>query len=81
MTVTPGFYGSKFLPEVVDKISDFHKKYPDILIMADGGITPETAPALVRAGASALVLGSYIMKSQNVEEAIKNLKEAIDITL
>lgn len=77
MTVHPGFQGGEFVHEVVDKISAFHEEYPGIMIMADGGITPETAPKLVKAGASVLVCGSYIVKSQNVEAAIKVLGESI----
>lgn len=77
MTVHPGFQGAQFVTEVVDKIAEFHKKYPDIIIMADGGITPETAPALVKAGATELVAGSYIVKSENFEEAIKSLEASI----
>lgn len=75
MTVYPGFQGATFVAEVVDKISEFRKKYPDIMIMADGGITPETAPKLIGAGVSALVSGSYIVKSENIEQAIKNLNQ------
>ena len=74
MTIHPGFQGQQFLDEVVDKIAEFHKENPDILIMSDGSTTPETAPRLVKAGVSALVSGSYIVKSQNVEEAIGELK-------
>ena len=76
MTVHPGFQGGEFVSEVVDKISAFHSKYPDIMIMADGAITPETAPLLVKAGASELVAGSYIIKSDNIEKAVGRLKEA-----
>ena len=76
MTVHPGFQGGKFALEVVDKIASFHAKYPDIMIMADGGITPETVPALVGAGVSELVSGSYIIRSENFEEAINKLKES-----
>ena len=43
--------------------------------MADGGITPETAPKLVKANVSVLVSGSYIIKGQNVEQAIEDLKK------
>ena len=77
MTVHPGFQGGEFVKEVVDKIAVFHNKYPDIIIMADGGITPETAPGLIKAGVSVLVSGSYIIKSQNVEEAIAQLRTSI----
>lgn len=75
MTIHPGFQGQQFLDEIVDKISLFNKKYPDIIIMCDGGITLETASKLVKAGASVLVSGSYIIKSLDFEKAINDLKE------
>lgn len=76
MTVKPGFQGSLFATEVVDKIADFHSRYPDIIIMSDGGITPETAPMLSRAGVSELVSGSYIIKSPDIKTAIGKLQES-----
>jgi ribulose-phosphate 3-epimerase len=77
MTVHPGFQGGQFVEEVVDKIEAFHKAHPDIMIMCDGAINPETASKLVEAGASALVSGSYIIKSENIEKAIGELKNSI----
>ncbi len=77
MTVHPGFQGAGFVKEVVDKIAAFHMKYPDIMLMSDGGITPETAPGLVKAGVSELVAGSYIVKSESVEKAIEDLKKTV----
>ncbi len=79
MTVHPGFQGAEFVNEVVDKIASFHSKYPDIIIMCDGGITPETVPGLVKAGVSVLVSGSYIIKSPNTEKAINDLRSAVSI--
>ena len=35
---------------------------PNVLIEVDGGVTPETAPALVKAGADVLVAGSAVFK-------------------
>lgn len=60
MTVEPGFYGGTFLPEVIDKIIDFHFYYPDMRVIVDGGITPENAPRLIEAGATELVVGSHL---------------------
>ncbi|MDP3792546.1 MAG: ribulose-phosphate 3-epimerase [bacterium] len=77
MTIHPGFQSQQFLNEVVDKVAVFHNKYPDIIIMCDGGITPETAPKLVRAGASVLVSGSYIVKSEDVRKAIQELRNSL----
>jgi len=78
MTVHPGFQGGKFVNDVVDNISKFHKKYPGIIIMCDGGVNPEIAPGLIRAGASALVSGSYVVKSGDMEKAIQQLQEATE---
>lgn len=77
MTVEPGFYGGKFVESVVDKIKDFHFYYPDKPIEVDGGITPETAPRLIEAGATILVAGSYIWEARDKTEAINQLRRAI----
>ena len=74
MTVEPGFYGGKFVSTVVDKISDFHYSYPDKPIAVDGGVTPATWPALLEAGASTFVVGSYVFDSRNASKAIEELK-------
>lgn len=76
MTVEPGFYGGEFVESVLDKISDFHYFYPDKPIKVDGGVNPETAPKLVKAGASILIAGSYIWESKDIEMAINQLKAA-----
>lgn len=77
MTVEPGFYGSKFVEPVLDKISELRRLYPGLLISVDGGVTPETAPKLVKAGVNILISGSYIFKSMDIGEAINNLKNSI----
>jgi ribulose-phosphate 3-epimerase len=77
MTVEPGFYGSKFEESVLDKIRDFHYFYPDKPIEVDGAITPETAPKLIDAGVTLLVVGSYIWQNHDAGKAIENLKNLI----
>ncbi|PRH86502.1 ribulose-phosphate 3-epimerase [Labrys okinawensis] len=64
MTVNPGFGGQAFIPETLSKIAAIRARVGkrDIDIEVDGGITPETAPLVVRAGANALVAGSYVFK-------------------
>ncbi|QEN90653.1 ribulose-phosphate 3-epimerase [Labrys sp. KNU-23] len=64
MTVNPGFGGQAFIPETLSKIAAVRARVGkrDIDIEVDGGITPETAPLVVRAGANALVAGSYVFK-------------------
>jgi ribulose-phosphate 3-epimerase len=64
MSVNPGFGGQKFIPAAVDKISRLRAMAGGrpIDIEVDGGITPETAPQVVRAGANVLVAGSAVFK-------------------
>ena len=74
MTVHPGAQGNPFLPEVVDKISMFHEQHPEVHVIADGGINPDTGPRTAIAGAQTLVVGSYIFGSPSVQEAFDHLQ-------
>ena len=73
MTVEPGFGGQGFILECSDKISQIREINKDIIIQVDGGINDKTAKIAKEDGANCLVAGSYIYKSQNIEQAIKSL--------
>ena len=77
MTVHPGQQGASFTPEVLKKIKLFKAERPDLPVMVDGGITPTTAPSCVAAGASVLVSGSFIIKSGNIEDALRQLQASV----
>jgi ribulose-phosphate 3-epimerase len=64
MTVNPGFGGQSFIAAMIDKIRETRDLVSgrDIDIEVDGGITVETAPLVVKAGANALVTGSAVFK-------------------
>jgi ribulose-phosphate 3-epimerase len=64
MSVNPGFGGQTFIKSAVEKVSRIKAMVGDrpIDIEVDGGITPETAPLVVAAGANALVAGSAVFK-------------------
>ena len=78
MTVNPGFGGQAFIQPVVEKVARVKKMIGDrpIHIEIDGGVTPETAPLVVNAGADVLVAGSAIFKG-GTPEAYKANIEAI----
>ena len=78
MTVNPGFYGSPFLPEMLDKITELRNMKPDLDIEVDGGVTDKTISLVDKAGANMFVSGSYIMKVKNVEDSINSLKKLIE---
>ncbi len=69
MSVNPGFGGQKFIHAMVDKVARIKQMIGDrpIDIEVDGGVTPETAPLVARAGANALVAGSAVFKGGTPE--------------
>ena len=62
MSVNPGFGGQSFIHSQLRKIEAVRKMIDksgrDIRLEVDGGVTPETAPLCVAAGADVLVAGS-----------------------
>lgn len=82
MTVNPGFGGQKFIPEVLPKISDLRTRIKSLglhtEIQVDGGVTPELAGTIVKAGASVLVAGSAIFHAPDIAAAVKALRSACE---
>lgn len=78
MSVNPGFGGQKFIPNAIKKVADTKKlielKNSKALIEVDGGVNSENASLLVKAGADALVAGSFVFNSANPSETIAALK-------
>ncbi|HAC46912.1 MAG TPA: ribulose-phosphate 3-epimerase [Chloroflexi bacterium] len=60
MTVEPGFGGQKFIAHSPEKIRRLRAMAPDLEIEVDGGIDAQTAPLVVKAGATVLVAGSSV---------------------
>ena len=75
MSVNPGFGGQKFLTGAIEKLEKLRALAGGrpIDIEIDGGITPEVAADVVRAGASALVAGSAVFKDRTPESYRKNI--------
>ena len=64
MTVNPGFGGQSFIASQLRKIEAVRAMIDttgrDIVLEVDGGVSPETAPACIAAGATALVAGTAV---------------------
>ena len=79
MTVNPGFGGQSFIP-LLDKISEAKRMIEAtgraIDLEVDGGITVETAPKAIAAGANVLVAGTAVFKGgpSNYATAIAALR-------
>ena len=78
MTVNPGFGGQAFIKPMLAKISEIREmtRGRNIDIEVDGGITTETAPLVVKAGANVLVAGSAVFKSADYATNIKTIRNA-----
>jgi len=79
MTVNPGFGGQTFIESTLNKIvrlrAELDRRNLKAELEVDGGINTETAPRVVKAGATVLVAGAAIFNSQeSVKEAIRKLR-------
>jgi ribulose-phosphate 3-epimerase len=68
MSVDPGFGGQKFIDAVVPKIrelrAEIDRRGLSVDIEVDGGIAPDTAPAVIEAGATVLVAGTSVFHAK-----------------
>ena len=78
MSVNPGFGGQSFIENTYKKIVQLRdlidKSGSKALIEIDGGVNDQNMPKLVAAGADVLVAGSFVFRSDDPRETIKNLK-------
>ena len=83
MSVEPGWGGQRFMPEALERIRELRARLDamgraDAVIMVDGGVNAETAPAAVEAGAGYLVAGSAVFNEREpAADAIARLRAAI----
>jgi ribulose-phosphate 3-epimerase len=80
MTVNPGFGGQAFIPAVIEKVRQVKALIGNrsIDIEIDGGMTPETAPLVVGAGANVLVAGSAVFKGGTQMAYAQNIRALRD---
>ncbi|AWV33317.1 ribulose-phosphate 3-epimerase [Paenibacillus sp. FSL H7-0716] len=85
MTVNPGFGGQAFIPNTLRKITQIrewaNEVNPDLLIEVDGGVSEETAPLVVAAGADVLVAGNAVFGRSDRAAAIRGIREAAESAL
>lgn len=78
MTVVPGKGGQKLIPETIEKVKELKKyideKEIDIDIEVDGGINLENVEMLKEAGANIIVVGSFLVSSENKKEVVEKIK-------
>ncbi len=82
MSVNPGFGGQSFIPTSLKKIARARALIEavgrDIFLEVDGGISPDTAPAVVAQGADVLVAGNAIFGQPDPVKALRALRAAAE---
>ena len=86
MTVNPGFGGQDYLSSMEAKIAQvaamIEGSGQDIDLEVDGGISPDTAGPVARAGARVLVAGSALYKHEGgLKEAVAAIRSAAEEAL
>ncbi len=74
MSVQPGFGGQRFEPCALGKIREVRSRYPSLDIEVDGGINLENVGMVKDAGATVIVAGSAIAKSDDPPETILRMR-------
>jgi ribulose-phosphate 3-epimerase len=78
MSVNPGFGGQTFIPFVLDKLKAARKMIdaiaPHVLLEVDGGVKPDNAKALRKAGVDVFVAGSAIFGKRDYAKAITAMR-------
>ena len=78
MTVEPGFGGQKIMPDMMPKVEALRKRYPDLNIEVDGGLSEKTIDTAAEAGANVIVAGSAVFGAQDPADVIQKLRDAVD---
>jgi ribulose-phosphate 3-epimerase len=78
LTVHPGFYGAKFLPEVLDKVVELRARKPNLEIGVDGGIKEGNVAEVARMGVDYICVGSAILMQPDPAEAFHRLQSLAD---
>jgi ribulose-phosphate 3-epimerase len=76
MSIHPGLSGQAFMDDAPARIAELRSRLPDtVLVQVDGGISAESAPKAMAAGASLLVAGSAVFWKDDPAAAYRELTE------
>ena len=74
LTVNPGFYGSKFIPEALNKVGELRSAQPDVEIGVDGGIKESNIAEIAQVGVDVIYVGSAIFLQPEPGESFQRLQ-------
>lgn len=81
MSVNPGFGGQSFLPVALDKLRAIRQlideRGGEVRLEIDGGVKVDNIAEIAAAGADTFVSGSAIFGSDDYQQTINNMRQAI----
>ena len=78
MSVNPGWGGQSFIPATLHRLPRIRELAgPGVAVEVDGGVAPDTAAEVYRAGANILVAGSAIFGAPSPGDAYARLVEVV----
>lgn len=78
MTVHPGFGGQKFMASELPKVAALRKKYPELNIEVDGGLSVGTIDQAANAGANVIVAGSAVFGAKDPADVMAKLRDVVE---
>jgi ribulose-phosphate 3-epimerase len=75
LSVNPGYYGAKYIPEVLNKVRDLHFLKPNLLLSIDGGINEKNLLEVAASGLNDICVGSGIFRQPDPAAAFRKLTE------
>ena len=77
LSVNPGFYGSPFIAEVLEKIGECRSRFPSKVIGIDGGISLDNIQRVKSSGVDYACVGSRIFRHDDPRKGYNEFVEAI----
>ena len=74
LSVHPGFYGAKFIPEVLNKVREFRNTHPSMEIGIDGGIKESNITQIAQSDLDVIYVGSAVFLQPQPGESFRHLQ-------
>jgi len=81
LSVEPGYYGSPFIPRVLDKVKKIKDIKPELEIGIDGGIKEANIARVAASGVDSISVGSAIFLSKEPAESYKRLRKIAEAAI
>jgi pentose-5-phosphate-3-epimerase len=72
---TIGKQGEPFDRRVIERVQSFRRRHPEIPVQVDGGVTSRTAPELLFAGVSRLIVGHALQEAKDIAAEYRSLTD------